>query len=84
MGTANRYHGTGSGGYWDSPQDNVTQIDDAIATLYLTLDRANYVHLEEDQGLRFSTVRRYIDTYARTGFTETTGPYPMGRIYIQI
>jgi hypothetical protein len=65
----------GSGGYWDSPQDNVTQIDDAIATLYLTLDRANYVHLEEDQGLRFSTVRRYIDTYARTGFTETTGPY---------
>ena len=64
-----------SGGYWDSPQDNKTKIDEAIATLYLTLDRANYVHLEEDQGIRFSTVRRYMDIYSETGFSETTGPY---------
>lgn len=64
-----------SGGYWDSPQDNKTQIDEAIATLYLTLDRANYVHFEEDQGIRFSTVRRYMDIYSETSFSETSGPY---------
>jgi len=64
-----------SGGYWNSPQDNKTSIEDAIATLYLTLDRANYVHLEDDQGVRFSTVRRYVDIYSENGFSETTGPY---------
>ena len=64
-----------SGGYWDVPQDNLTKIEDDIATYYLTLDRANYVHFEEDQGLRFSTVRRYVDIYSETGFSETTGPY---------
>ena len=64
-----------SGGYWDLPQDNKTTIDEDIATLYLTLDRANYIHFEEDQGIRFSTVRRYVDTYAEVGFSETTGPY---------
>lgn len=64
-----------SGGYWDYPQDNETSVEEAIATLYLTLDRANYIHFEEDQGVRFSTVRRYVDIYSRTGFSETTGPY---------
>lgn len=64
-----------SGGYWDFPQDNLTQIDDSIATMYLTLDRANYVHMEDDQGVRFSTVRRYLDIYSEDGFSETTGPY---------
>ena len=64
-----------SGGYWDLPQDNVTTIDDAIATLYLTLDRANYIHFEEDQGIRFSTVSRYLDIYSESAFSETTGPY---------
>lgn len=64
-----------SGGYWDSPQDNKTEIDDAIATLYLTMDRANYIHFEEDQGIRFSTVRRYLDIYSETAYSETTGPY---------
>ena len=64
-----------SGGYWDLPQDNVTTIDDDIATLYLTLDRANYIHFEEDQGIRFSTVSRYLDIYSETAFSETTGPY---------
>ena len=64
-----------SGGYWNSPQDNKTTIEENIATLYLTLDRANYVHLEEDQGVRFSTVRRYMDIYSPNGFSETTGPY---------
>ena len=64
-----------SGGYWDFPQDNMQQVDDNIATLYLTLDRANYVHFEDDQGLRFSTVSRYVDVYSETGYSETTGPY---------
>ena len=64
-----------SGGYWNQPQDNVTTIDDDIATLYLTLDRANYIHFEEDQGVRFSTVSRYLDIYSETAYSETTGPY---------
>lgn len=64
-----------AGGYWNSPQDNETLVEDNLATLYLTLDRANYVHMEDDQGLRFSIVRRYMDIYSETGFSETTGPY---------
>lgn len=64
-----------AGGYWNSPQDNKTLVEDNLATLYLTLDRANYVHMEDDQGLRFSIVRRYMDIYSETGFSETTGPY---------
>ena len=64
-----------SGGYWDFAQDNETKVEDNIATLYLTLDRANYVHIEDDQGVRFSTVRRYQDVYSETGYSETTGPY---------
>jgi hypothetical protein len=67
-----------SGGYWDVPQDNQTKIEDNISTYYLTLDRANYVHFKEDQGLRFSTVRRYVDIYSESGFSETTGPYQWG------
>ena len=63
-----------SGGYWDVAQDNKTTIDEHIAALYLTLDRANYLH-DESQGVRFSTVRRYQDIYSETGFSETTGPY---------
>jgi hypothetical protein len=64
----------GSGGYWDFAQDNQTIVDDNIATMYLTLDRANYVH-SEDSGIRFSTVSRYKDIYSETGYSETTGPY---------
>ncbi len=63
-----------SGGYWDFAQDNTMQVDDNIASYYLTLDRASYIHLE-DQGVRFSTVRRYKDIYSETGYSETTGPY---------
>ena len=63
-----------TGGYWGFPQDNETKVEDAIATFYLTLDRANYIH-DEDQGVRFSTVRRYQDVYSETGYSETTGPY---------
>lgn len=63
-----------SGGYWDNPQNNKTIVNEHIAALYLTLDRANYLH-DESQGVRFSTVQRYQDIYSETGFSETTGPY---------
>jgi len=64
-----------SGGYWDFPQDNKNKVEDSIATFYLTLDRANYPKDATDQGVRFSTVRRYIDIYSDTGYSETTGPF---------
>ena len=64
-----------SGGYWDFAQDNTAKIDDNIATFYQTLDRANYLHREDDQGVRFSMVRRYVDPFSDTGYSETTGPY---------
>lgn len=63
-----------TGGYWDKAQDNTLLIDSAIASLYLTLDRANYMY-DESQGIRFSTVRRYTDPFSETGFSETKGPY---------
>lgn len=63
-----------TGGYWDRAQDNEVLIDDAIASLYWTLDRSNYLH-DESQGIRFSMVRRYIDPFSETGFSETKGPY---------
>jgi hypothetical protein len=64
-----------SGGYWNFAQDNTAKIDDNIATFYQTLDRANYLHREEDQGVRFSMVRRFVDPFSDTGYSETTGPY---------
>lgn len=63
-----------TGGYWSKPQDNDITVDEAIATLYLTLDRANYSH-DDSQGIRFSTVRRFADPLSPSGFSETTGPY---------
>lgn len=63
-----------TGGYWDLANDSDVLVDDAIASLYLTLDRANYPH-DVSQGIRFSTVRRYIDPLSETGFSETKGPY---------
>lgn len=65
-----------SGGYWDMPQDNTQKVEDTIATLYQTLDRANYLHNDTiDQGIRFSMVRRHKDLFSDTGYSETTGPY---------
>lgn len=66
-----------SGGYWDFAQDNTAKTEDNIATFYQTLDRANYLH-NEDQGIRFSMVRRSIDPFSDTGYTESTGPYQWG------
>lgn len=63
-----------AGSDWDWSRENTADVDSIIATYYLTLDRANYVHDIED-GVEFSTVRRYVDNSTVTGFNETTGPY---------
>ena len=69
-----KYTWNKSGSDWDWSRENTAELDSIIATYYLTLDRANYVHDSED-GVEFSTVRRYEDATTPTGFTETTGPY---------
>ena len=65
-----------TGGYWDLPTENLQNVRDSFQSLYLTMDRANYVH-DESQGKIFSTVNRYLDTDPSnpTGFLETPGPY---------
>lgn len=65
-----------TGGYWDIPSENLQKVEDSFQSLYLTMDRANYIK-DEGQGKIFSTVRRYIDTDLSnpTGYAETTGPY---------
>jgi hypothetical protein len=63
-----------AGSDWDWARENTIDVDSVIATYYLTLDRANYIHDEED-GPEFSTVRRYVDPNKVTGFNETAGPY---------
>lgn len=69
-----KYAWNKSGSDWDWSRENTAELDSIIATYYLTLDRANYVHDSED-GVEFSTVRRYEDPTTPTGFAETTGPY---------
>lgn len=63
-----------AGGDWDSGSENTSDVDSIIATYYLTLDRANYVH-DGDDGAEFSTVRRFLDSTQPTGYSETPGPY---------
>lgn len=63
-----------AGSDWDWSRENTATVDSIIATYYLTLDRANYVHDSQD-GEEFSTVRRYVDASTTTGFNETPGPY---------
>jgi hypothetical protein len=63
-----------AGGNWDWSRENTADVDSIIATYYLTLDRANYVH-DAEFGEEFSTVRRYVDSNTVTGFNETPGPY---------
>ena len=65
-----------TGGYWDIPSENLQKVQDSFQSLYLTMDRSNYIK-DEDQGKIFSTVRRYLDTDLSnpTGYAETTGPY---------
>jgi len=74
-----------AGSDWDWARENTADVDSIIATYYLTLDRANYVHDEED-GPEFSTVRRYIDPDPSnpTGFAETPGPYQWRELRTQL
>jgi hypothetical protein len=65
-----------SGSSWDWSRENTLPVSDTISTYYLTMDRANYIQDPEENGLEFSTVRRYQDTTpGGTGFKETSGPY---------
>jgi hypothetical protein len=65
-----------TGGYWDLPTENLEKVRDSFQSLYLTMDRNNYLY-DESQGKQFSTVRRFIDNDPSnlTGYGETTGPY---------
>lgn len=63
-----------AGATFDFAQENLTELDDAIATWYLTLDRSNYT-TSDSVATEFSIVRRYVDANSPTGFSETTGPY---------
>jgi hypothetical protein len=72
-----------AGSDWDWARENTKEVDDIIATYYLTLDRANYIHDEED-GPEFSLVRRYIDPATATGFNETPGPYQWRELRTQL
>ena len=64
-----------SGSSWDWSRENTLPVSDTISTYYLTMDRANYVQDPEENGLEFSTVRRYQDSTQPDGFNETSGPY---------
>jgi hypothetical protein len=75
------YDVAGSG--WDWARENTIDIDSVIATYYLTLDRANYIHDEQD-GPEFSLVRRYVDPSQVTGFNETAGPYQWRELRTQL
>lgn len=72
-----------AGSDWDWARENTIDVDSIIATYYLTLDRANYTHDEED-GVEFSTVRRYVDPSTVTGFAETAGPYQWRALRTQL
>ena len=69
-----RYNWNNVGSSWEWGRENITEVDDTIATLYLTMDRANYIN-DIRNGVEFSTVRRYLDSTQPCGFNETPGPY---------
>jgi len=69
-----KYQWDEAGSSWEWGRENLNTVEESIATYYLTLDRANYLHEDED-GKEFSIVRRFADSTTPTGFNETTGPY---------
>ena len=68
------YNWKDAGGDWEFPQQNKDDVNREVGTLYLSLDRANYLH-DESNGINFSMVRRYRDNTTPTGYADTTGPY---------
>jgi len=69
-----KYKWEEAGSSWEWGRENLNTVEESIATYYITLDRANYLHDDED-GKEFSIVRRFADSTTPTGFNETTGPY---------
>jgi len=69
-----KYQWNEAGSSWEWGRENLNNVEESIATYYLTLDRANYLNSDED-GKEFSIVRRFADANSITGFNETTGPY---------
>ena len=63
-----------TGGVWSMPLNNSTYTEDILSTFYLSMDRANYLH-DESHSINTSMVKRYLDIYSETGFSETAGPY---------
>lgn len=63
-----------AGGDWEFPQQNEDTVEQEVASLYLSLDRANYLH-DDSNGVNFSMVRRYKDVSQASGYAETSGPY---------
>jgi len=66
-----KYNWNVSGGIWDLAGENDTKIEDSLATYYLTLDRANYIH-DNSNGWEFSTTEMFGDP---SGYEYTSGPY---------
>ena len=77
------YQWNKTGSSWDWSRENLMPVSDTISTLYLTMDRANYMSDDKDNGTPHSTVRRYIDPNQATGFNETPGPYQWGDLETQ-
>ena len=63
-----------TGGVWMMPLNNSQYTQEILSTFYLTMDRANYLH-DESHSVNTSMVKRYLDIYSETGFSETAGPY---------
>jgi len=78
-----KYQWDEAGSSWEWGRENLNTVEESIATYYITLDRANYLHDEED-GNEFSIVRRFADSTTPTGFNETTGPYQWKSLRKQI
>jgi hypothetical protein len=76
------YSWSKAGSDWEWSRENLIPIDDIVGTFYLTMDRANYVN-DNQYGIQFSTVRRYLDPTQLTGFNETPGPYQWGDLQTQ-
>lgn len=71
-----------AGSDWQWSRENMIPVSDVVGTFYLTMDRANYIN-DEQYGIQFSTVRRFIEPLSVTGFDETPGPYQWGDLSTQ-
>ena len=63
-----------TGGIWKMPLNNSQYTSDILSTFYLSMDRANYLH-DDSHSVNTSMVKRYLDIYSDSGYSETSGPY---------